>query len=127
MTSYGAVVVGSAIRVGKPLAEMVSFLQAQQDAQSRVPVAYFIVCGALREDTEEAEAQAHDSMEALVAAAPQVKPVDSACFGGVVDFSKLSFPLRLMNKMMKATEGDYRDWDAICDWAVGLRPVLLGA
>ena len=56
VTPYGAVVVGSAIRVGKPLAEMVSFLHAHQVALSQVPVAYFIVCGALREDTVEAEA-----------------------------------------------------------------------
>jgi hypothetical protein len=28
---------------------------------------------------------------------------------------------------MKKPEGDARDWDAIRDWAQGVRPALLGA
>ena len=60
VSSNGALVVESAIRVGKPLAEMAPFLQAQQDALSQVAVACFLVCGALCEDADEAEAHDYD-------------------------------------------------------------------
>jgi len=127
VSGYNAVVVGTGIRVGKPYAEAVSFLEAEQATLSQVPVAYFIVCGTLREDTEDARAQARGYVDALIASAPQVKPVDTAVFGGAVDYKRLSFLLRLVMKVIKSTEGDFRDWDAIRTWAIGLRRTLLGA
>ena len=60
VSSYGALVVASAIWVGKPLPEMASFLQSGQDALSQVAVACFIVCSALCEDADEAEAHDYD-------------------------------------------------------------------
>ena len=63
--------------------------------------------------------------------APDVLPVDTGLFAGVLDYGKLSWPMRvIMKRKMKERgikEGDYRDWDAIRTWASGLRPKLLGA
>jgi menaquinone-dependent protoporphyrinogen oxidase len=59
------------------------------------------------------------------ARAPQVQPVDVGLFAGKMDFKALSLPLRLIVKAMKSEEGDFRDWDAIREWATSVRPALL--
>jgi len=55
----------------------------------------------------------------------QVQPVDVGLFAGVMDYSKLSFMLRLMMKAMGSPEGDFRDWEAIRAWASQVRARLV--
>jgi hypothetical protein len=50
-----------------------------------------------------------------------VQPVDVGLFAGVMDYSKLLFIFRLMMKAMGSPEGDFRDWEAIRDWASQVR------
>jgi menaquinone-dependent protoporphyrinogen oxidase len=124
--SYGAVIVGTGIRAGRLHPEVLKFLKAHEAALSGVPVAYFVVCLSMMEDTEEQRAEVLGYLEAAREAAPQVEPVDIGLFGGVMDFDKLVLPIRLMMKAMKSPEGDYRDWDAIQAWMAQVRPALLG-
>lgn len=51
IAGYDAVVLGTAIWAGKPLPEMRRFVAEQQDALGRLPVACFILCDTLKEDT----------------------------------------------------------------------------
>jgi menaquinone-dependent protoporphyrinogen oxidase len=127
LSPYSGVVVGSGIRAGRPYAEATKFMAAQQAALSEVPVACFIACATLREDTEENRREAAGYVDALAAAAPQVRPVAKGAFGGAIDYSKLNFLLRLILKAMKAEEGDFRDWDAIRTWAAEAYPKLVGS
>ena len=111
---YDAVIIGSAIRAGKWLPVAMKFVEEHKDALSQVPVAFFTVCLTMMEDTEEnrrAVAAYLDPVRDLV------QPVDVGLFAGVMDYSKLPFILRLMMKKMKSPEGDFRDWEAIRDWA----------
>jgi menaquinone-dependent protoporphyrinogen oxidase len=117
VSGYRAVVVGSGIRAGRPYAEATKFMAAQAAALSGMPVACFIVCATLQNDTEKDLAEAAGYADALAAAAPQVQPVSKGTFAGAMDFGKLSLPLRLIVKAMKSQEGDWRDWDAIRGWA----------
>src|SRR5438132_9232076 len=50
---YDAVVVGSAIRMGHWLAEAVGVVKCNRETLSRIPTAYFLVSGLLRNDTPE--------------------------------------------------------------------------
>src|SRR5688500_3500374 len=50
LAGYDALVLGSAIWVGKPLPEALRFAAAQQRALANLPVAYFVLCDTLRED-----------------------------------------------------------------------------
>jgi menaquinone-dependent protoporphyrinogen oxidase len=127
LAGYGAVVLGSAIRMGKPLSEAVKFARKHQVALDEIPTAYFIACAAMKEDTPESRAEASaylDSLRGIVA------PVGVGLFGGKVDHSKLSPLLRFAvsrDASGQMAEGDWRDWQAIDAWAVALRPVLLAA
>lgn len=125
LSPYSAAIVGSGVRWGKPYPSALNFLAQQQLALIHIPVAYFIVCGAMHEDTKENRSQARLYMEALLAAAPAVLPVRLGLFGGRVDRQRLSPALRLLMKLTRKEDGDYRDWDAIESWADTLVGTLL--
>ena len=55
-----------------------------------------------------------------------MQPVDEGLFGGVLDYSKLPLPMRLIVKAMKKPEGDYRDWESIQTWTTNLHSTLSG-
>jgi menaquinone-dependent protoporphyrinogen oxidase len=118
---YDAVIIGSAIRAGSWLPEAAQFVTRHQEALAARPVALFTVCMTLAEDTPE--------NRAIVAAYTDpirklITPVDEAFFAGVMNKGKLSRPTRLMISLMKVPEGDYRDWDAISDWAASVQEKL---
>jgi menaquinone-dependent protoporphyrinogen oxidase len=122
LSPYRAVVVGSGIRVGKWLPEAVQFVERYQEALSRVPVAYFLVCLTLKEDTEENRRTVAAYLDPV---RDLVQPVDVGLFAGAMDYAKLPFIFRLMMKAMKSPEGDFRDWEAIRDWADQVRARLV--
>lgn len=115
LSRYDAVIVGSAIRMGRWLGEAVKFVETNQAALSQVPTAYFTVCLTMKDDTEENRREV----------ATYLEPVDIGMFAGKVDYSKLSFLERLLAKAMKVQEADRRDWDAIRGWTEGVCPMLL--
>ena len=123
LSPYRAVIVGSAIRVGRWLPEASKFVETHREALSQVPVAYFLACMTLEDDTEENRRTVAAYLDPV---REMVQPVDVGLFAGAMDPSKLSFVFRLMMKAMGTPEGDYRDWEAIRAWADGLRPALLG-
>lgn len=125
LASYDAVVVGSAIRAGQVHPQALAFLQANADALARVPVAYFVVCLTMKEPTEENRCTVAAYLDAVREKVPAVQPVDVGLFAGALDPKKLPLVARLMMKAMKAPAGDYRDWDAIRDWARSLRARLV--
>jgi menaquinone-dependent protoporphyrinogen oxidase len=127
LSSYQAIVVGSATRSASWWPGAISFVEANRQSLSRVPVAYFLTCLALYKNTEEARKVAKSYMEPVLQAAPEVKPIDMGFFAGALDYSKLSFAYRTIMKIKGAPEGDHRDWNAIRAWAKGLCSPLLGA
>jgi len=125
LTGYAAVVLGSAIWAGKPLPEARQFVDDRQHALSHVPVAYFILCDTLREDTPANRETARDYAGAL----QEIQPaVSVGMFAGVRDFSKLNPILRwLLKRVMRLQEGDWRNWNQIRAWAADLAPRLMPA
>ncbi|MGD9099894.1 MAG: flavodoxin domain-containing protein [Anaerolineae bacterium] len=124
LSPYRAVVVGTGIRAGNVYQKTLAFLDTHQQALGQVPVAYFVVCLTMKEDNEENRRRVNTYVDQMRAKAPQVKPVDVGCFGGLLDFKRLPLVLRLIMKMRKEQEGDYRDWNAIRAWASGVGAAL---
>jgi menaquinone-dependent protoporphyrinogen oxidase len=124
LSPYQAVVVGSAIRMGKWLPEVTKFVKAHQDKLSRVPTAYFVVCLTMKDDTVENRRKTLGYLEPVRKQFSQVKPVDIGLFAGAVDYKKLSFVYSLILKVMGAPEGDFRNWEVIRTWATGIRPAI---
>lgn len=126
VSDYRAAIVGSGIRAGQVYAAAVNFLERHQEPLSKMPVACFLVCLTMREDTEENRCTVAAYLDPVREKVPQIQPVDVGLFAGAMDYKKLPLPLRLIMKGMKPPEGDFRDWEAIRNWAGRVRPVLLG-
>lgn len=127
---YQAVVVGSAIQGSQWLPQAVEFVKMHQDALSQIPVAYFLACMAMIEDTDAARRKATTFLDPVRQQVPRVQPVDVGLFAGKLDFDKLPGMFRLLWPLVAERdvgEGDYRDWEAIRSWAADLPPRLLDA
>ena len=115
VNGYRAVVLGSAVIKGNVLPEALEFVKRYKTELKSIPVAYFIVCMTLKENTEEKRKKANAYLDPLRA---EVIPVDTGLFGGKLDYSKLgSVDYIIVKYFIGEPEGDYRDWNAIKEWA----------
>jgi menaquinone-dependent protoporphyrinogen oxidase len=126
VSDYRAAIVGSGIRAGQVYGAAVNFLERHQEPLSQMPVACFLVCLTMKEDTEENRCTVDAYLDPVREKVPQVQPVSVGLFAGAMDYKKLPLPLRLVMKGMKSPEGDFRDWEAIRAWVDQVRPALLG-
>ena len=127
LSIYDAVVAGSAIRNKTWLPEAMQFIRTYQKELRTKPFAVFLVCMTLAMPNGE-NYRSHistwlDPVRALV------KPVSVGLFAGGLDISKIeSFSDRLMFRVSVMfgvwKEGDHRNWNAINEWAVQLKPLL---
>jgi menaquinone-dependent protoporphyrinogen oxidase len=118
---YSALVLGSAIRAGNLMPEAIEFVEENQGTLGHMPLATFVVCATLQEDTEENRQVVSAYLDPL---RELVEPVEEGLFAGAIDRDKLSLPLRVILKAMKAEDGDWRDWDAIRAWAADVYSAL---
>jgi menaquinone-dependent protoporphyrinogen oxidase len=128
---YRAVVAGAPIRAGRPHGAMRRFVRKHRRALSEMPVAYFVVCLNMTEDTPENRSETLGWFEPVLQQAPEVEPVDIGLFGGALltegeEFEKQFFFWKFIMRAMAKEAGDERDWEAIRAWATDLGPKLLG-
>jgi menaquinone-dependent protoporphyrinogen oxidase len=118
---YDAVVLGSAVRMFHLIPKTRRFLRRNRHALQSLPVAYFLVCLTMGEETPE------NIQKATSFAAPMVKvaqPVSLGLFGGCIDHEKMT---DMFAKAMKSVpEQDHRDWEKIRAWSQETLPKLLG-
>lgn len=148
---YNAVVLGAPVILGWHR-DMVNFIRQNQEALKDMPVAYFTTQLSLTKlsetdvngvpiflDPKLAKAPAnpnkmniaekHGTPASCVGPtlekAPLVRPVSIGFFGGKLDYGALKFLPRMFVKLIiRGLEGDYRNWDAICEWVEVIRPRL---
>lgn len=122
-SQYQAVIIGSAIRMGKWLPDASKFIETHQETLSHVPTAYFTVCMTLIEDTIENRNAVADYMKPVNQV---LEPIDTGLLAGKMDYDKLSCLERTIIKAIGTPEGDYRNWETIHTWTNDLRRKLLG-
>ena len=118
LDGYAAVILGSPIRMGGWLPEVVRYVEAHEAALNALPTALFTV-HMLNTEDDETSRTARDGY--LKAIRPLLPDADNVYFRGAMDFSRLSLIDRFISKMVKAVEADARDWGAIRSWAEGVR------
>jgi menaquinone-dependent protoporphyrinogen oxidase len=118
LKSYQAVILGSAIRMGQWLPEAAKFVEQNQSVLSQMPTAFFTV-HLMNLGSDEASSKARQAY--LDPVRKVVLPKKEAVFAGVGDWKKVSFLDGLIAKAVKSPEGDFRDWQAIRNWAEDLR------
>ena len=128
LSSYDAVVAGSAIRSKAWLPEAVQFIRAHQNELKEKPFAAFLVCMTLAmPNGENYRSQISTWLDPIYTL---VKPVSTGLFAGGLEISRVeNFSDRLMFKISVMfgvwKEGDHRNWTAINNWASQLKPLLL--
>ncbi|MCB2209332.1 flavodoxin domain-containing protein [bacterium] len=112
ISGYDGVVIGSAVRITKLLSKTRKFLRKNRRQLKQLPLAYFLVCMTMAEDTPENVEKTTEFAKPLLALK---EPVSLGLFGGCMDPDKLS---GMFAKMMESQpKEDKRDWDTIRAWA----------
>ena len=127
LSSYQAVVAGSAIRKSKWLPEAIQFIRAHQAILRHKSFAMFTVCITLAISNSDQSRSAVSEWISPVRA--MVRPLSEGLFAGMLDFGKLPFTWETILLCTSVTlgifpRGDHRDWNAIHAWAESLRPML---
>jgi menaquinone-dependent protoporphyrinogen oxidase len=121
LSAYRGVIAGSAVYRSNLLPEAVEFVKANREVLGRIPIAYFVVCGTLQEDTPEKREKAAAFLAPLCEI---VQPVNEGLFAGRIDYGRVSLLEQLIVRVLGSKEGDWRDWDAIQAWAEGLSTAM---
>jgi menaquinone-dependent protoporphyrinogen oxidase len=125
---YSAIVLGTGVRAGRTYAEAAKFLTTHQSALTEMPMASFVVCLTMKENTDQSCREAESYLDAMLETVPGIHVVSKGLFGGVVKYDRLALPFKLILKwFIKEPEGDHRDWDRIRAWAAETYPALTGA
>ena len=124
LDDYATVIVGGAIYSGQWDQELIDFVSMHENILRSTPAAMFIVAIRLRENTEEMRESVLGTVEKqrLI-----LDPLTVGFFAGKIDYSQLSPIVRLQIQKKSLPEGDFRDWNAIDDWANGLVELLQNA
>jgi menaquinone-dependent protoporphyrinogen oxidase len=131
---YDAIVLGTSVHAGRVPRAVPAFAKRCRKALSAKPVACFVVCLTMCEDTPENRATATAYLDKVREVAPGMQPVDIGLFGGALitegeDFRRLNPLLKGMVGKMAENQPEYRElqsWDAIRAWAEAL-PAKLAA
>lgn len=121
MSKYDAVVIGSPIRREAWLPDALHFIKHHREELYRKPVAYFVTSLTLRENTPENHNEVYHYIDPAL---DMLQPMDVGLFGGKLDTEVLPVATRFLMRMKRTPEGDFRDWNAIRNWAINLRKTI---
>jgi menaquinone-dependent protoporphyrinogen oxidase len=114
---YQAVVLGSAVYVGKWQKEAAEFLKDNEKDLTERQV-WLFSSGPTGEGDPSALLEGWRLPDELKAVAERIHPRDIAVFGGFIDPDKVNFVEKMAVKnIVKKPFGDFRDWDNIVSWA----------
>lgn len=124
---YQAVILGSSIHASQPINTFNKFLRKFHKELTEIPVAVFVVCANMWEDTPKTRKETTQWINKALEKFPDIKPVALGLFAGAVitegdDFKNLNFMFRKTilsmrdNLIKQYGKTDFRDWDAIRAW-----------
>lgn len=123
LSAYQAVIVGSAVYVGKWRKEAVEFLEDNEQALAQRLV-WIFSSGPTGEGDAAELLKGWRLPEAQQALVERIQPRDVVVFHGELAREKLNLLEKWVIKNVKAPLGDFRDWDSITAWAAEIAAVL---
>jgi menaquinone-dependent protoporphyrinogen oxidase len=123
LSPYGAVVLGSAVYIGRWRKQATKFFKANEAALAGKAV-WLFSSGPTDEGDPVELLKGWKLPSALQPIADRLQVRDIAVFHGATNVEKMNFIEKWMLKQVKASAGDFRDWDAISAWAMGIASAL---
>lgn len=118
IVDYDAIVLGTAVRFGMLMPEMVRFVRKHKVALAQCPVAAFSVCLSIKKETPEHHITAEQYLDPI---RREVALVSEGCFAGTMDYAHLGLFARfIVKKMVQSPEGNFINRDEVGAWAQGL-------
>ena len=121
--SYKAVVLGSAVYIGRWRKEAATFLKANEKVLAERPV-WLFSSGPTGEGNPVELTKGWRFPQALQPIADRIRPRDIAVFHGAINVKKLNLIEKWMINNVKAPVGDFRNWEAITSWAAAITDAL---
>ncbi len=125
LAPYQAVVLGSAVYIGQWRKEAAQFLRANENALASRPV-WLFSSGPTGEGDPVTLLQGWRFPAGLQPIADRLQPRDITVFPGALDPGKLNPLEKWIVKNVKAPTGDFRNWQAIENWAMSIAAALKG-
>ena len=123
LSLYTAVILGSAVYIGRWRKEAVKFLENNEQALAERDM-WLFSSGPTGEGDPVELLEGWKFPKGQQPIADRIQPHDITVFHGAVDTDKLNFMEKRMSKMVDVPIGDFRDWDAITAWATAIVAVL---
>lgn len=123
LNAYAAVILGSAVYVGKWQKAAEAFLRANEQALSVRPV-WLFSSGPTGDGDPVELLQGWRLPATLQPVADRIRPRDVAVFHGFINPDRLNFIERTSVKALKKDFGDFRDWNAITAWTTTIAGAL---
>ncbi len=114
LESWKAVILGTPVKGDKLMPEAVAFAERFRKELDALPTAIFGLSMMLAEPTEENRKSVISILNQLRF---EMRPIGMGAFGGVREEKNLPFILKWTAKRSKIPTGDFRDWEAMKEWA----------
>jgi menaquinone-dependent protoporphyrinogen oxidase len=126
LDEYSAVVMGSAVYIGKWQKEAATFLRTQEKFLAGLPV-WLFSSGPTGEGDAVGLLEGWRMPADLQPVIDRIHPRDIAVFHGYINPQKLNFIEKQVIKSMNKPFGDFRDWDAITGWTAKIANDLISS
>lgn len=127
LTPYMAVILGSAVYIGKWQKEAVEFLQAHAETLAGHPV-WLFSSGPTGEGDPVKLLEGWRLPTNIQPVADRIQPRDIAVFHGNINLEKVNFIEKwAVKSVVKKPSGDFRDWNMIVAWAISIAVALKNA
>lgn len=126
LNPYQAVILGSGVYMGRWRKGAAQFLRANEKALAERPV-WLFSSGPTEEGDPAELLEGWRLPKSLQPIADRIQVRDVAVFHGNLDTAKLNFFERWIISKVKASIGDFRDWEAIAAWATAIADALKDA
>lgn len=123
---YAAVVLGSAVYIGRWRREAVRFAKKHEAELARVPV-WIFSSGPTGENDSDAFMDKGLLPKPMLPIAEHIKPRETVIFHGAIDPETVSGFDKWIVTRVKAPMDDTREWDEIEAWGTGIAEAVRGA
>ena len=135
LSDYNALILGTSIHAGQTVRGFRKFIRKYYEVLQEKPIALFVSCANMMEDTEENRAETMEWLKKAIKGYEELQPISIGLFAGATlttgeDFDNLNFLVRKLiiamekNMINNFGKSDFRDFEKIRLWADQLAKVF---